>query len=417
MAQLSDDCFAGDDALLPLDTALARLADNLRPVTQPETVALTGALGRVLTEDIVATTDVPPTDNAAVDGFAVHFDDLSPDQPTTLTVAGRAAAGHPHAEPVARGTAIRIFTGAPMPDGPDTVLMQEDCRVEGDTVVVRPGISRGANARAAGEDIRRDAAILRAGHRLAAADIGLAAAAGHPLLPVSGRLRVAVFSTGDEIAHPGAQRSAGAIYDANRFALANLLIGLGCQVSDLGILADDPDAIAAALSAAAEDHHAIVTSGGMSQGEEDHVAATVTALGSLYFWRLAIKPGRPVAMGQVASTAFFGLPGNPAAMMVTFLVLVRPALLRLAGANARPPHSFHVPADFAHTKKPGRREYLRASLTGAPGSQKARKFPVSGAGILRSLVESDGLVELAEDTTQITPGTEVPFTPFSEYLI
>ncbi len=417
MAQLSDDCFAGDDALLPLGTALERLAANLKPVTDPEAVALTGGLGRVLTEDIVTATDVPPAPNAAVDGFAVHFDDLAADQPTTLPITGRAAAGHPFTGTVARGQAVRIFTGAPMPAGPDTILMQEDCRIDGDAVVVQPGIARGANARAAGEDIRAGDTILRAGHRLTAADIGLIASAGHPFLPVSRRLRIAVFSTGDEVAEPGTNRPPGAIYDANRYALINLLIGLGCAVNDLGILADNPEAIAEALSGATADHNAIITTGGMSQGEEDHVATAVAALGSLHFWRLAIKPGRPVAMGQVGTTAFFGLPGNPAAMMVTFLVLVRPAILRLAGATPTAPQHFAIPADFTHRKKPGRREFLRTSLATTAAGQHVQKFPNPGAGILRSLVESDGLVELPEDTTQVTPGTLVDFTPFSEFLL
>lgn len=417
MAQLSDDCFAGDNALLPLDTALARLAEQLTAITEPEAVPLTGCLGRVLTEDIVAGTNVPPAANAAVDGFAVFFDDLDADRPTTLAVTGRAAAGHPFTGTVAHGQAVRIFTGAPMPSGPDTVLMQEDCEATADTVVVQPGIARGANTRDAGEDIRAGDTILRSGRRLTAADVGFAASAGYPFLAVRQRLRVAVFSTGDEVAEPGSNRQPGAIFDANRYALMNLLIGLGCAVNDLGILADDPAAVASALSGAAGEHDAIVTSGGMSQGEEDHVAATVESLGNLHFWRLAIKPGRPVAMGQVGPTAFFGLPGNPAAMMVTFLILVRPALLRLAGATPTVPHRFAVATDFAHKKKPGRREFLRASLIATPNGQRVRKFPSSGAGILRSLVESDGLVELPEDMTQITPGTIVDFTPFSEFLI
>ncbi len=414
MAQLTDDCFAGSDALLPLHAALAQLADRLTCVAEPEQVPIRAALDRILASAIIAEIDVPPLDNAAVDGYAVAFDDLSPTAPTSLAIAGRAAAGHPFTGSLGPNQAVRIFTGAPMPTGPDTVLMQEDCTSDGRTVTILPGIARGANRRHKGEDIRAGNTILRPGRRLGAADLGLAASIGLTELTVFKPLRVAVFSTGDEVVDPGTDQPPGAIYDANRHALLGALETFGCTTSDLGILPDDQPTIARALTAAAANHDVIVTSGGMSQGDEDHVANAVGANGHLHFWRLAIKPGRPVAMGQIGSSVFLGLPGNPAAMMVTFFMLVRPALQRLSGAAASEPARFQVTAGFSHTKKPGRTEFVRAALSqDGPGLQ-AIKYPHAGAGILRSVVDSDGLVELSDNVTQITPGTPVQFIPFTE---
>ena len=429
MAQLSDDCFAGSDRLIPIAEALASLNERLHPVVSSQTVPLAGVDARILAADLIATIDVPPHDNSAVDGYAVYFDDLDPQQPTRLPVAGRAAAGHPLTQPHRRGQAVRIFTGAAMPNGPggssgpgepggpDTVIMQEDCTADGDSVTLQPGIRRGANRRARAEDIRAGTTILRAGQRLRPQDLGIAASIGQAELSVFSPLSVACFSTGDEVCDPGATPPPGGIYDANRYCLMALIVRLGCAVTDLGILPDDLAAITSALDAAAKQHHAIVTSGGMSVGEEDHVAAAVAALGSLHFWRLAIKPGRPVAMGQIGRTPIIGLPGNPAAMMVTFLQIARPALLRLAGATPTPRRPLSLPAAFSHAKKPGRREYVRVSLVPGPdGALTAQKFPFEGAGILSSLVDSDGLVELPEDLTQVTPGLMVDFLSFAELL-
>ncbi len=420
MAQLSDDCFAQDGRLMRVAEARALLERVIVPIGAAEPVPLHGALGRILLEDIVAGHDVPPRDNSAVDGYAIYFDDLNPDAETALPVTGRAAAGHPLERPARRGAAVRIFTGAAMPAGsdqgaPDTVMMQEDCRLDGDTVVVAPGIKRGANRRAAGEDIAAGATVLRAGRRLRPQDLGQAAAAGRREVLVAKPLRVALFSTGDELREPGAALDPGCIYDSNRATIHGLLAGLGCAVDDLGILADRAETIRAALDTAAQDHDLIVTSGGVSVGEEDHVKPAVEALGKLHFWRLAIKPGRPLALGQVGAVPFVGLPGNPVAVMVTFLTMVRPMILRLLGGDAPVPRSFKVRADFAHKKKKDRREWLRVRLSGdGPENWLAHKFPREGAGILSSLVEADGLVELPEDLTRLEPGTMVDFLPFSE---
>ena len=417
MAQLSDDCFAFGGALMSGAEALARIAAAPLSPTARESVALRAAVGRILAEPILAQRDVPPHDNAAVDGYAVFFDDLAPDGPTELPVIGRAAAGHPLAGAARRGAAVRIFTGAPMPPGPDTVLMQEDCRESAGIVRLPPGIKRGANRRKQGEDLHTGSIAIAGGRRLRPQEIGIAAALGLTHLPVHARPRVALASTGDEVCEPGTALPPGAIYDANRFTLAALLQGLGAEVSDLGMLPDRAAAVRDALAAAAKTHDLIVTSGGMSTGEEDHVRAAVEAQGKLHFWRLAIKPGRPVAMGQLGGVPFIGLPGNPVAVMVTFLLLARPLILRLSGAEAPPPRAYRVAAGFAYAKKAGRSEYLRARLErGADGGWVAQKFPRDGAGILTSLVEADGLVLLGEGETRLAPGEMVDFLPFSEVL-
>ncbi|MCU0984217.1 MAG: molybdopterin molybdotransferase MoeA [Acetobacteraceae bacterium] len=416
MAQLSDDCFAFGGALMRVEEALALLAGRLSPLAGTEMVPLRAAPGRILAADVVSPIDVPAFANSAVDGYALRHADLVAEAETILPVTGRVAAGAALGRPIGPGEAIRIFTGAPMPAGADTVMMQEDAEALADgRVLLRPGLKRGANAREAGEDVARGDTILHAGRRLRPQDVGLAASVGLTALAVRTRLRVALFSTGDEIAEPGVPLPHGRVYDSNRFTLAGLLGQLGCAVTDLGILPDRREALAAALAEAAPDHDLILTSGGVSTGEEDHVKAAVEAKGSLFLWRLAIKPGRPVAMGQVGGTPFVGLPGNPVAVMVTFAHVVRPLVLHLAGAEAKPPARFPVRAAFAYRKKAGRREYVRVTLAaGDDGAMEARKFPREGAGILSSLVESDGLVELGEETLSVSPGEMVAFLPFSE---
>lgn len=429
MAQLTDDCFAHGGALMTMAAALALLTERTVAVTGTETVPLRQAAGRILAGDLVAAMNVPPHRNSAVDGYVVYFDDLDPAGETRLPVVGRAAAGHPFGRPMRRGEAVRIFTGAVMPDGaviadgagdataPDTVMMQEDCRIAGGDVIIRPGINRGANARAAGEDVTAGGTVLPAGRRLRPQDVGLAASIGRTALAVHRPLRVAVFSTGDEIRDPGTALPAGAVYDANRYALMAALQFLGVAVSDLGILPDDRAAIAAALAGAVDGHDLVITSGGVSVGEEDHVKAAVEADGVLHFWRLAIKPGRPIALGQIRRTPFVGLPGNPVAALVTFLRLIRPLVLRLAGATALEPTVYRVRAGFAHRKKPARREWVRAVLTvDDTGRLEAHKVPRDGAGVLSSLVDADGLVELPEDLGDLVPGTPVDFLPFSEVI-
>ncbi len=415
MTPLRDDCFDAADRLMGLEEALGLLAERVVAVTDTETVPLRGALGRVLAAEVTAPRDVPPHDNSAVDGYAVFFDDLAHDGETRLPVSGQIAAGHPLDRPARRGEALRIFTGAPMPEGPDTVFMQEDVGLDGGDAVLAPGIKRGANRRRRAEDVRSGSLVIAAGAPLRAQEIGLAASVGCSELEVFRRLRAAVFSTGDEVRDPSGEAPAGCIFDANRYAIMGLLEGLGCEVTDLGILPDELDAIGRALGGAADGHDLLITSGGVSLGDEDHVKAAVEARGSLHFWRLAIKPGRPIALGQVAGTAFIGLPGNPVAAIVTFMRIARPVVLRLSGRTSVTPSLFKVRAGFDYAKKKGRREWLRVRLErDGAGEMVAVKYPAGGSGILTSMVEADGLVELSEDRGPVAEGETVDFLPFSE---
>jgi molybdopterin molybdotransferase len=416
MAQLSDDCFAFGGTLLSVDAALALIAERVHPVVGEEAVRLIEASGRILAADLVAGMNVPPHANSAVDGYAFVHSDLSLDRETVLPVTGRAAAGHPLDRAIEHGEAIRIFTGAPMPEGADTVMMQEDCTLAGGKVILQPGIKAGANRRHAGEDVEKGTVALPAGRRLKPADLGLAAALGHDRLAVYQPLHVALLSTGDEVREPGTELPAGAIYDANRVMLGSLLRGLGCRVSDLGIRPDREAALADTLAAAAKEHDLIVTSGGVSTGEEDHVRAAIERLGRLDFWRLAIKPGRPVALGQVNGVPLIGLPGNPVAAALTFAILARKLILRLAGAADEAPATFRVRADFAYRKRPGRREYVRASLERRGDEVVARKYPKDGAGILSSIVRTDGFVVIDEAADGLQPGATVDFLPYAEII-
>ncbi|WP_158812105.1 gephyrin-like molybdotransferase Glp [Beijerinckia sp. L45] len=414
MAQLTGDTFAGGQALLPLDEAVRLLFERIPALADTEVVSLADADGRILAAPLVATLNLPGFDNSAVDGYAVRFADLS-DGETVLPVVGRIAAGHaPHESP-GPGVAIRIFTGAPLPPGFDTVFMQEDCRQDdAGTVVLPRGLVKGANARSKGEDVACGATVLGAGRRLAPESIALAAALGAATLTVRRALRVAIFSTGDEIMSPGETLRPAAIYDANRFFLLALLKRLGVAVTDLGILPDTEDAIRRALDAAAPAHDLLLTSGGVSTGEEDHVKAAVAGAGSLVFWRVAIKPGRPVALGVIQGTPFVGLPGNPVAVFVTFAAIVRPLLAALAGETWTPPIPLPVASGFAYRKKKGRREYVRVTLArDATGRLVAQNYPVEGAGVLTSLTESDGLVELGEDVVTVAPGDVVAFLSYA----
>ncbi len=423
MAQLSDDCFAFSGPLLPVDDMERLITERVAPISETEEVALRAAHGRVLAHDVAAPLDLPPFDNSAVDGYAVRHRDLAPKEETKLPIVGRLTAGSAASQALTEPKAVRIFTGAPMPAGADTVFMQEDVRVEGESVVVPPGLKLGANRRRAGEDARKGTVLLPAGRRLIAQDVALAAAVGLTRLTVRRRVRVALFSTGDEIVEPGAARPAPALYDANRYLLAVMLDRLGAEVTDLGILKDQPETLRDAISSAARTHDLVLTSGGVSAGEADHVRRVVEGIGKLVFWRVGIKPGRPVTMGVLpgsaagTSAAFVGLPGNPVAVFVTFVRVVRPLLLRLAGANPEPLIALPVRAGFSYRKKTGRREYVRVRLKVRPdGEIEAIKHAQDGAGVITSLTETDGLLELAEDVTTIEPGATVGFLSYATLI-
>lgn len=417
MAQLSDDCFAFGGPMLSVDEAVGIIASRVKAVSETEAVSLIEADGRILARDVSAPLSLPPFTNSAVDGYAVGSRELPRDRERAFPVGGRVQAGA-SAKAGLPGHAVRIFTGAPMPDGTDTVFMQEDVRVDdAGRVILPPGLKAGANVRPAGEDIPLGHLALTSGQRLRPQDVALAAAFGLTRLDVVRRLRVAVFSTGDELASPGTVRMAAQLFDSNRFMLMAMLRRLGCEVSDLGILRDEPVSLAGALKEAAGRHDLILTTGGVSTGEEDHVKAGVESAGSLVLWRMAIKPGRPVAMGIIDGTPFIGLPGNPVASFVTFVHVVRPTVLALSGAKPAPLIPMPVRATFKYKKKSGRREYVRVTLRrAADAALEAIKFPREGAGLLSSLVETDGLVELGESIVKVEPGDSVGFLGYASLL-
>jgi molybdopterin molybdotransferase len=418
MAQLSDDCFAFGGPMMSVDEAVGIIAARVTAVQDVETVSLTEADGRVLAKDISAPLPLPPFTNSAVDGYAVSSRDLPKEKERTFPLTGRVQAGASAIEAIKPGHAVRIFTGAPMPQGADTVFMQEDVRIESDGRLVLPaGLRPGANVRPAGEDVAAGHSALAAGRRLRPQDVALSAAFGLTNIEVIRRIRVAVFSTGNELVSPGGSRAMSQLFDSNRFMLMAMLRRLGCEVSDLGILRDDRASLAQALKTAAGAHDLILTTGGVSTGEEDHVKAGVESVGKLVLWRMAIKPGRPVAMGIIAGTPFIGLPGNPVASFVTFVHVVRPTILALSGAAQLPLIPMPVRAGFSYRKKIARREYVRVNLRAAEdGVLEAVKFPREGAGLLSSLVDTDGLVELGEEITRVEPGEGVGFLSYASLL-
>ncbi len=402
-------------SLKPLDEALAELLAHASPLDGGETVDSFQADGRVLLADAVSALQVPPQDNSAMDGYALRSADVAAPG-ALLPVSQRIPAGSVgHA--LQPGTAARIFTGAPVPPGADAVVMQEDCEVvEDGTVRVNAAPQAGQNIRRAGEDIALGATVLAAGTRLTPAALGLAASIGLAQLPVARRPRVALFSTGDELVMPGqvppAQMKPGSIYNSNRFVLRAMLQRLGCEVTDLGIVPDRLEATVDALRQAAAGHDLILTSGGVSVGEEDHVKPAVQSLGSLDLWLIAMKPGKPFAYGRVGGAHFIGLPGNPVSSLVTFAVLVRPFLLRLQGIHNVAPKTIAATAAFTWPRADKRREFLRVRLN-AEG--RLERYANQGSGVLTSTVWGDGLVDVAPGQT-IAPGDAVRFIPFAELL-
>ena len=401
--------------MLAVREALDFLLAAARPVTEVERVATLDANGRVLAEDQVSLLDVPSADNTQMDGYAVRAADCAGGA-ARLRVAQRIPAGSV-GQPLAAGTAARIFTGALIPDGADAVVMQEQCEVDGDHVIVKHAPAAGEWIRRAGEDVRSGAVILPAGTRLRGQELGLAASVGLATLPVRRRLRVAVFFTGDELAMPGEPLKPGAIYNSNRFTLRGLLQNLGCEFTDYGIVPDSLQATRDTLREAARSHDLIITSGGVSVGEEDHIKPAVEAEGRLNMWQIAVKPGKPLAFGEVrreggsGDAAFFiGLPGNPVSSFITFLLFVRPFLLRLQGvSSAVEPRTIMMRADFNWPKPDRRNEFLRVRMNDGGGLDL---FPNQGSGVLTSTVWADGLVDNPPGQA-IAPGDVVRFIPFA----
>jgi len=411
-------CMDGyDPDALPVDTACAAIRACLAPVGGVERAATRSALGRVLAETIVPRFDVPAQDNSAMDGWAVRSADLNPDAETALSELGSALAGKAYPGAVGAGQCVRIMTGAVMPAGTDAVVIQEAVKSSGMRVVIPAGQKRGQNVRAAGEDLKTGVPVLRPGRALTPADLGLIASLGIAEVAVRRRLRVAFFSTGDELASIGQPLAVGQVYDSNRYTLFGMLARLGVEPLDMGVVHDDPQQLEAAFRQAAASADAIVTSGGVSVGEADYVKPAVEAEGSLLMWKIAMKPGRPLAFGRVRGegregreAAFIGLPGNPVSSFVTFLVFVRPFLRRMQGIAEVAPRALAARADFDWPEPDARREFLRVKWNAAGGLDL---YPTQDSAVMTSTAWADGLVDNPPNHA-IRKGDTVRYLPFSE---
>ena len=408
-------CVSGyDPQALTVDAARAFIAQLVPHVDTVERVALRASLGRVLAHDIVSASDVPAHNNSAMDGYALRGSDLAAGRDTLLHVAGTGFAGQAYAGAVEPGHCVRIMTGAVMPAGLDTVVPQEFTKFEGDQVRIPAGVVRtGDNRRLAGEDLARGTAALRAGRLLRPADLGLLASLGQAEVPVLRKLRVAFFSTGDELRSIGEPLDAGYVYDSNRYTIWAMLQRLGCEVLDLGVVRDDPAALRATFSRAAASADVVITSGGVSVGEADHTKQIMAELGDVLFWRIAMRPGRPMAIGRIHSAILFGLPGNPVAVMVTFYAFVREALLAMSGATPEPVPRLRAACTTALRKKPGRTEYQRGIVSrSADGHWQVAITGGQGSGILSSMSAANGMVVLRHDQGDVAAGDEVEVIAF-----
>lgn len=420
MSKEDADCCADGHTgpALPLADAVARILAEVDPVRGAETVSVRDALGRVLASDVVAEVNVPSHTNSAMDGYALRGADLQSDAETRLDIIGVSAAGRPFDGIIAAGQCTRILTGAPLPEGADTVVMQEHVTRAADSATVRPGQTLGQHVRKAGEDIACGAVALPAGSRLMPAELGILASVGVGEVSVRRRPRVAFFSTGDELRRVGEPLETGQIYDSNGHTIYGMLTRVGVEIIDMGLVRDDPAAIENAFAEAATRADAIVTSGGVSVGDADYVKETLEKMGSVGFWKVAMKPGRPLAFGRVGDALFFGLPGNPVSAMVTYYQLVQPALKALAGMpDEGPPLTVTAVSAEALRKKPGRREFQRGVLTrDADGQLCVRRAGRQGSGILSSMNAANCFIVLPEEAGPVAKGDEVTVQPFAAFV-
>lgn len=403
-----------DPDSLPVDEAVARVRASLKPIGGVEQVALRSALGRTLAQDVQSAIDVPGHTNSAMDGFAIRGADIPADGTRALRIIGTAWAGRPFRDECGAGECVRIMTGAPMPAGSNAVIIVERADVQGDSMRIGVDNEPGQNVRRAGEDIARGAIVLKAGRRLMPADLGLLASLGIAELKVTRRLRVAFFSTGDELCSIGEPLSEGGVYDSNRYTLYGMLTRLGAEIIDMGVVRDEPQVLERAFKQAADCADVIITSGGVSMGEADFVKQTLGRLGQIGFWKIAMKPGRPLAFGRIKNAYFFGLPGNPVSVMVTFYVFVQPALEKLMGEQESAPLMLKVRCTSKLKKRPGRIEYQRGIMeSDAQGKLVVRKTGAQGSGILTSMAEANCFIVLPMESRNIEPGAEVDVLPFA----
>ncbi len=409
-APLKDCC--SQPGLMPFEQALSQLLQSVTPNQPVERVPLQQALGRVLAHDQCSGLDVPPADNSAMDGYAVRVADLLAANGAPLVVSQRIPAGV-DPQPLLAGTVARIFTGASVPDGADAVVMQENVSIDGDQVRMPVEIALGDHIRRRGQDIANGDAVVKAGVRLLPQHLGVLASIGIAEAPCYKRLKVALLSSGDELAQPGQEARPGQIYNSNRFSLTGLIQQLGMELIDLGIIEDTLSATEAALAAAATQADVIITSGGVSVGEEDHIKAAVESLGEISLWKLAIKPGKPLAFGRIGKVPFIGLPGNPVSAMLCYQVLARPVLLKLQGVAEQLPSAVRLPIRFDRSKPQARREYLRVRRVVTDQGVELQTYPNQSSGVLTSLAWADGYAVIPADTT-IAAGDRVEFIAFSE---
>lgn len=416
--KLLDDCFLHDKDRMRHDDAVALILERMVPVTDAETVMLSQAHGRVLAAQYAAPRDIPAFNNAAVDGYAFSGRKLKSDTNADFKVVMRIAAGHAPERALKKGEAARIFTGAMMPQGADTCLMQEDATVKGTRLEVPRGLKPGANTRLAGEDVQMGQIMLQPGQRLRPQDVAAIASGGAGRVEVFSRLKVGLISTGDEIVRPGNILGDGKVYDSNHHLLRGLLNTVGAEPVDYGVIPDERSRVERAVRRAASECDVILTTGGASRGEADFVVETIQSMGTLHAWQLAVKPGRPLAMGQIDDTVFFGLPGNPVAAFVTFLLYAQPMFARLQGANWSSPQRYRVPAGFEIAKKKtDRREFWRGWIDNSGDAPVLQKFDRDGSGLISGLRQAMGLIEVPEDVSAVQQGDLLSFVPFSEFGI